>query len=796
MADTDSDVDMSPPTTPTRASSVLCPPRLPLPKDHESRETLYSPGDPFISSDINPSNKINGSISKFTEGVFDDARVDISEHEATSCVQKLGLGRDTSPLERAHASVIKRYAHGEDLDRNENEQMGLSQSIYATSQVTAKGKKPFYTKTYLPRISGANLPQKPSKPLPNHITRTRKIDNRIFVRLPENRPSRTHHVHAVKAALVNKLGHEGALVKTVQKFNSGLVIFPADEKQAEQILKNSQVITSVLGGRVEKADESAINHWLITHKGRMVQENYVKSTTSGTIVAHFKQATNPFRLFGTSSMARLIIRSPKPTQCPKCWAFHDTRLYNSEQKCKQCGTSGHSNCQATLRCLNCKGPHAASETHCPARLNVKFGNVTRLSQVQLKRIRQVGHRAWLLVNPPRKDIEIANTARGQANHDLALALANSESADVILIQESWIFSQRDKKITKQHANYMSFCPVDTWETRPQVMTYVRKGTNLQPTQIKPSNTADICWIKILGASLKTNIVNVYRPPQEPEGGPTITALKNWKVLPNSLIAGDFNTRHSLWDSRSRDSTRAEELIDYTHNKGNVLDLVFTNIIGTQCNIEEHLHTTSDREILLTTLPLNGYAAKALEERFTLTSDAIPRFILGIKETLKSDKILLQDLDSLALTITESIKINMGRFLPRKSHQMQGKKWWNPDCREKAYVYRRARKLGDANTEKHALRNATRSMKKAYWQNIVQSTKFPSDIFKITRWHKNIATFSSPPIKHEGQIYEDPIDKALVLTKALLQRRTIDDDISEGDIPTEHQIRIQLQDNID
>lgn len=29
----------------------------------------------------------------------------------------------------------------------------------------------------------------------------------------------------------------------------------------------------------------------------------------------------------------------------------------------------------------------------------------------------------------------ANTARGQANHDLALALANSEVADVILIQE-------------------------------------------------------------------------------------------------------------------------------------------------------------------------------------------------------------------------------------------------------------------------------------------------------------------------------------------------------------------------
>ncbi|POS84996.1 hypothetical protein EPUL_002770 [Erysiphe pulchra] len=64
-----------------------------------------------------------------------------------------------------------------------------------------------------------------------------------------------------------------------------------------------------------------------------------------------------------------------------------------------------------------------------------------------------------------------------------------------------------------------------------------------------------------------------------------------------------------------------------------------------------------------------------------------------------------------------------------------------------------------------------------------------------KMHKNIATFSSPPIKHEGQVYEGPVDKALVLTKVLLQRRTIDDAFSVGNIPMEHQVRIQVQDNI-
>lgn len=44
-------------------------------------------------------------------------------------------------------------------------------------------------------------------------------------------------------------------MKTVQKVKSGLAIVPADGKQAEQILKTSQVITSFLGGQVEKAEE-------------------------------------------------------------------------------------------------------------------------------------------------------------------------------------------------------------------------------------------------------------------------------------------------------------------------------------------------------------------------------------------------------------------------------------------------------------------------------------------------------------------------------------------------------------
>ncbi|POS82762.1 hypothetical protein EPUL_006159 [Erysiphe pulchra] len=248
-------------------------------------------------------------------------------------MKQLGLGQVTGHLEKALGLVIKRFAHEDNFLNDESRCAGYSDSIYATRQGQASSSKPSYTeaiKTYFPNTPKSNLPQKPSKPLPNYTTRTRKTDNRIFVRLPENHPSQAHHVHAVKTALVNKLGHE------------------ADENQAEQILKNSQVITSVRGGRVEKAEEwftYVINHvprkltflngesWDFTEDDALAEAQSItgllptkiawsKKTlanplSSGTIVAHFKQATNPFRLSGTSSTARLIIKSPKPTQCPK-----------------------------------------------------------------------------------------------------------------------------------------------------------------------------------------------------------------------------------------------------------------------------------------------------------------------------------------------------------------------------------------------------------------------------------------------------------------------------------------------
>lgn len=277
----------------------------------------------------------------------------------------------------------------------------------------------------------------------------------------------------------------------------------------------------------------------------------------------------------------------------------------------------------------------------------------------------------------------ANVGRGQANHDLALALARADNIDIILLQEPWVLRNSEKRITKFHHDFDVFSPTDSWVNRPRVLTYVRKGKNLSPEQLQPAITTDICWVKLTGVQPPINIVNVYRPPQENLDGPIISILKAWQVPRNCVVAGDFNTRHPVWDSRSEATGRAEELADWiqnsdleiispinlpTHSRGSTLDLTLSNIVGANCTIEEHLHTTSDHQTLLTTLNLK-ISSNTTYPKFKETPETLSRLAAGVRETLPPSQFYPKDLNNLALLITNAIQCNMIRFLPQRKKKL-------------------------------------------------------------------------------------------------------------------------------
>jgi len=75
----------------------------------------------------------------------------------------------------------------------------------------------------------------------------------------------------------------------------------------------------------------------------------------------------------------------------------------------------------------------------------------------------------------------ANVGKNGPSHDCALALADAERYEVILLQEPWTQVRGSRCLTKTHPAYDTYSPVSTWEgndTRPRVMTYIRRGSRL------------------------------------------------------------------------------------------------------------------------------------------------------------------------------------------------------------------------------------------------------------------------------------------------------------------------------
>lgn len=64
-----------------------------------------------------------------------------------------------------------------------------------------------------------------------------------------------------------------------------------------------------------------------------LREPLEKSTAKGTIVAHFKQPTRPFKLFSNSLFSQRVLKSHK-TLYPQCRGSYDSTVCHHEQRCK------------------------------------------------------------------------------------------------------------------------------------------------------------------------------------------------------------------------------------------------------------------------------------------------------------------------------------------------------------------------------------------------------------------------------------------------------------------------------
>lgn len=206
----------------------------------------------------------------------------------------------------------------------------------------------------------------------------------------------------------------------------------------------------------------------------------------------------------------------------------------------------------------------------------------------------------------------ANVGRGGPAHDLLLSF----EADIILVQEPW--TDITKQRTKTLPRYQLFSPTTRWETRPRTLTYVRR--DLQAHSLPQPASPDITAVYVADMT----IINVYRPPGDlvtPARAATIPStlhtLLQYSLPPNSILAGDFNTYHPLWQpgiDPHRLTAGATALTEWleTHELAlciepgtpthgpNTLDLAFSNFLA-QASVESYLNTSSDHATILITV---------------------------------------------------------------------------------------------------------------------------------------------------------------------------------------------------
>jgi ribonuclease HI len=391
----------------------------------------------------------------------------------------------------------------------------------------------------------------------------------------------------------------------------------------------------------------------------------------------------------------------------------------------------------------------------------------------------------------------ANVGKIPPAHDCALALADSERYDIVLLQEPWTAHTDTRSLTKTHPAYDTFTPVETWDgndTRPRVMTYVRRDPRLLADQIRPSQTRDILWLTINGMT----IVNFYRQNDE---GDALNILIRWPVPERCLIAGDFNARHHTWQT-GQATNRSQGIADWasendldllntpdipTNPHGNTIDLAFTNMPLAEATVEDHLATSSDHFTLSLTLPDAGLAPMQPGRVRVTTDDELKRFAeiveLGAAglPTADSTPSELDELASALVNLLTSAAKAAGRPTRKGARTAP---WWTEECAGAAAAFRAIRRLyplgfnEEVQIAKRDFHRVVRRAKRLYWRNLIDTFSDSSSLFKAVRWLKSPGPFQPPPLQVDDVVYESQIDKANALRRATLERRTADDDIQD------------------
>ncbi|KID83218.1 Endonuclease/exonuclease/phosphatase [Metarhizium guizhouense ARSEF 977] len=385
-------------------------------------------------------------------------------------------------------------------------------------------------------------------------------------------------------------------------------------------------------------------------------------------------------------------------------------------------------------------------------------------------------------NSDRKTLKVfqANVGKIPPAHDCALALADSEKYDIVLLQEPWTEAKNARCLTKTHPVYDTYSPVDSWDsnnTRPRVMTYI------QTTDTHPRHP--------VGYGERRHNRQLLSPTPL-----CLDILLRWSAPERTLVAGDFNAKHYSWQT-GRLEGRGEDIATWaaenglnllntadepTNPHGNTIDLAFSNIALASAVVEDHLATSSDHFTLSLTLPDVSLSLPQAPGKVRVTTEEeLERF----KEPCRipTDTATASQLDTLAATLVDLLQ-SAARAAGRPVRKgTRSAPWWTDECAEAAAEYRAIRgilPLGfsqEVQLARREFQRVVRRAKRQYWRNLIDGFSDSASVYKAVRWLKSPGAFQPPPLQIVDVVHETQLDKANALRRSTLERCTAADDSS-------------------
>jgi hypothetical protein len=368
----------------------------------------------------------------------------------------------------------------------------------------------------------------------------------------------------------------------------------------------------------------------------------------------------------------------------------------------------------------------------------------------------------------------ANTNRGIQATESLLEYAVQKRVDILLIQEPWIF--RDKETgykdcrSINHPSFTALLPPHDDETRPRTLVYTSRLLQLQinPVRLDDPDCQTLEVRDSKGARIQ--VVNLYNEKDRQGVWTVDRCLYNLPLLPNSLLVGDFNTRHQSWDPTSSNNGLREDTL-YSWIEDNCL--LLRNAPGVGTFYRTHMEAPSVLDLTLTKGALSrqelnwhtidiGSDHLAVGMTIPATTSRLGNLPdIQAYDTRKADwdlfrSHLLQeasvvpntlDLEELATFFSNAISSAAKASIPQSQRSPYSKPWWTPELRdlrrELARSYKTLYTSIPDNREGLSLayllaRNlyfqAIKKAKRDHWNKFLENTD-PKSIFKAMSYTK-------------------------------------------------------------